>query len=191
MSWGHPELIPQGSSLDVRLGLSLEVYLRRSQDVRSRHPQDVEIGSLGDVLEGFFINISIFSLQILVIYACYLMWIKRVASGIFLCILFTFVLSMLDFVFFATSLILTLLHIFKSIGTVINLSTSKSAKISCWIDVVSTLWIKVGRTLIWRSKWDKFRCQASLIQRCAIYQRSLNLRTISNPIGLVIIFVNR
>lgn len=73
MSWGHPELIPQGSSLDVRLGLSLEVNLRRSQDVRSRHPQDVEIGSLGDVLEGFFINISIFSLQILVIYACYLM----------------------------------------------------------------------------------------------------------------------
>ena len=34
------------------------------------------------------------------------------------------------FCVFATSLLLTLLHIFKSIGTVINLSTSKSAKIS-------------------------------------------------------------
>ena len=130
MSWGHPELIPPGTFR----GRQIRTLPWSQFGTFPGRPIETSPGCWNRIFRGrsggFFINISIFSLQILVIYVCYIMWIKRVASGIFLCILFTFVLSMLDFVFFATSLLLTLLHIFKSIGTFINLSTSKSAKIS-------------------------------------------------------------
>ena len=50
---------------------------------------------------------------------------KAVASGLILPSLFTFVFSLLNFVLLTTSSFTTLLNFFKSIGTVLNLSTFK------------------------------------------------------------------
>ena len=55
------------------------------------------------------------------------MWIREVASGIFLSKLFTFIFGMLNFVFLAISLSTTSRNFLKSAGTVFNLPTSKSS----------------------------------------------------------------
>ena len=54
------------------------------------------------------------------------MLIKVVTSGSFFSKLFTFVYSVLNFVFLTNSLSTTSLNLFKSTGTVFNLPTSKS-----------------------------------------------------------------
>ena len=52
-SWGHPESVPPGRILDVRLGRSLDVISRCPQVVSLGRPWDGQIGSLGDVLGTF------------------------------------------------------------------------------------------------------------------------------------------
>ena len=55
------------------------------------------------------------------------MWFKVAASGIFFSELFTFVSSVLNFVFLITALSTASLNFFKSTGTVLNLPTSKQS----------------------------------------------------------------
>ena len=55
------------------------------------------------------------------------MWIKVDASGTFFPKLFSFVYSVLNFVFLTTSLSTASLNFIKSTGTVFNLATPKSS----------------------------------------------------------------
>ena len=59
------------------------------------------------------------------------MLIKVVASGIILPKLFTFIFSVLNFVFLTASLSTTSLNFFKSTGIVLNLPISRSSTFVC------------------------------------------------------------